>query len=126
MEVSLPKTLLAKPCKEVHDFPQSPDSEFARSLPLLKLSLLGKVFRDPRIKDEERDGCALGSGDGSLVTKGDSGGEMCREKSLENSSKPVRSLLLRGLSEAVFAEDEPVREWVTEPGLEPFIAALYR
>lgn len=127
VEASLPRTLFANPCRDVHDFPQSPVSELARSFPLLmfKLSPFKNEFRGLGFRDEEREGCVLGRGDGSRVMKGDSAGEAFWWKSLENSSKPVSRRLLRGLSEAVLPEEEPVREWVAEPGVAPFITFLY-
>lgn len=56
---------------------------------------------------------------------GESAGDALWEKSLENSSNPVKSLLLRGLRDAVLMEVEPVRECVAEAG-ELFMTVLYR
>jgi len=62
---SLPSTVDASPCKFVHDFPQNPDKDEAKSL----LSPARGAFRDvlaTGFREDVREGCLLGIGEGSL------------------------------------------------------------
>jgi len=66
---SLPSTVDARPCRFVQDLPQSPDSVRPRSLPSVG-DVAFRLLRAELLRDEDRDGCLLGIGDGSLDTYG--------------------------------------------------------
>jgi len=105
----------ASPCKFVHDFPQKPDKDEAKSL-LSRAKPALRVFLDARFRDgfreDVREGCLLGKGEGSLDSYGVSYGVEFILVGLplmlasgDRSSRPVMNRFVLGRRAVVAARE---------------------